>query len=140
MADASGKSSSRNITVSKHAVEEAFNALSNWGRWGKDDQIGTLNHITPEDVVGACKLVRRGKVFALGIPLAQSGPQRGLWINAARRISMKASRLLLHGAPSAPSETWTPSAASSGISAMPEASFRFELGQCRRWVPVSRRI
>ena len=22
--------------------------LSNWGRWGADDQIGTLNFITPE--------------------------------------------------------------------------------------------
>jgi hypothetical protein len=21
--------------------------LSNWGRWGDDDRIGTLNHLTP---------------------------------------------------------------------------------------------
>ena len=44
---AASTSSSRNIKVSKQAVDEAFKALSNWGRWGKDDQIGTLNHITP---------------------------------------------------------------------------------------------
>jgi hypothetical protein len=46
-------SSSRNITVSRQAVDEAFKTLSNWGRWGKDDQIGTLNNITPQDVVNA---------------------------------------------------------------------------------------
>jgi kynurenine formamidase len=72
-------SSSRNITVSRQAVDEAFKALSNWGRWGKDDQIGTLNNITAEDVVNAAKLIRRGKVFALGIPLGPTGPQRGLF-------------------------------------------------------------
>jgi kynurenine formamidase len=75
-----GKTSrSRAITVSMQAVEEAFNALSNWGRWGKDDQIGTLNHVTPEAILAASKLIRRGKVFALGMPLAASGPQRGLF-------------------------------------------------------------
>ena len=25
--------------------------LRNWGRWGPDDELGTLNHITPEDVI-----------------------------------------------------------------------------------------
>ena len=69
----------RNITVSKAAVDAAFSALSNWGRWGKEDAIGTLNHVTPADVVAAAKLIHRGKVFALGIPLGSSGPQRGLF-------------------------------------------------------------
>ena len=69
----------RIIDVSKKAVDEAFTALSNWGRWGEDDQIGTLNHVTPADVVAAAKLIRRGKIFALGIPLGASGPQRGLF-------------------------------------------------------------
>ena len=53
--------------------------LTNWGRWGKDDQIGTLNHITPEDIVKAASLIRTGKVFALGIPLDRNGPQTGLF-------------------------------------------------------------
>ena len=74
-----GKSSSRNIKVSKQAVDEAFKALSNWGRWGKDDEVGTLNYITPADVVAAAKLVKRGKVFALGMPPGENGPQRGLF-------------------------------------------------------------
>jgi kynurenine formamidase len=74
-----GQSSSRDIKVSRQAVDEAFKALSNWGRWGKDDQIGTLNHVTPADIVAAAGLIRRGRTFALGIPLGQSGPQRGLF-------------------------------------------------------------
>ena len=62
MPETAKQSSSRNIKVSKQAVDEAFKALSNWGRWGKDDQIGTLNHITPEDIIAAGKLIKRGKV------------------------------------------------------------------------------
>src|SRR6516162_4097450 len=58
-----------NITVGKKAIADATEKLKNWGRWGKDDQIGTLNHITPEDIVRAAGLIRTGKVFALGIPL-----------------------------------------------------------------------
>src|SRR5918999_175523 len=73
------RTSSRDIKVSKQAVDEAFKALSNWGRWGKDDQIGTLNHVTPEDVIAAGRLIKRGSIFALGIPLGASGPQRGLF-------------------------------------------------------------
>src|SRR5713101_5836212 len=33
-------------------------ALSNWGRWGPDDERGTLNLITPEKRVQAGRLVR----------------------------------------------------------------------------------
>ena len=67
------------IVVNKKAIEEASKKLSNWGRWGKDDHIGTLNHVTPEDIVKAASLIRTGKVFALGIPLDRTGPQTGLF-------------------------------------------------------------
>ncbi len=36
-----------NIKVGREAVAEASKKLSNWGRWGKDDHIGTLNHVKP---------------------------------------------------------------------------------------------
>ena len=49
--------------------------LSNWGRWGSDDERGTLNHITPADLVAAAGLIRTGKVFDLGIPFGSDGPQ-----------------------------------------------------------------
>ncbi|TCT03985.1 cyclase family protein [Aquabacter spiritensis] len=67
------------IKVGKAAIAEASQKLSNWGRWGKDDEIGTLNHVTPEHIVEATKLVKKGKAFALGIPLGASGPQNGLF-------------------------------------------------------------
>jgi kynurenine formamidase len=41
-------------------VEGWMTSLSNWGRWGKDDQKGTLNLITPEKSREALKLVRDG--------------------------------------------------------------------------------
>ena len=67
------------IKVGRQAIAEATEKLKNWGRWGKDDQIGTLNHVTPEDIVKAARLIRTGKVFALGIPLDANGPQNGLF-------------------------------------------------------------
>jgi kynurenine formamidase len=50
---------------------------SNWGRWGPDDELGTLNHITPSDVAAAAGLVRSGRVFSLSIPVDEHGPQSG---------------------------------------------------------------
>jgi len=56
---------------------EVGQRLSNWGRWGDDDQRGTVNFITPEKVAAAGKLIRTGKVFDLGIPFGAGGPQPG---------------------------------------------------------------
>lgn len=50
---------------------------TNWGRWGEDDQRGTLNHVTPEHVVAAASLVRRGKPISLALPFDENGPQKG---------------------------------------------------------------
>jgi kynurenine formamidase len=49
----------------------------NWGKWGADDELGTLNYITPEKIVAAAQLVRRGAVFSLAIPFDSNGPQSG---------------------------------------------------------------
>jgi kynurenine formamidase len=51
--------------------------LSNWGRWGAEDERGTLNLLTPSRVAFAATLVRTGKVFDLGIPFDADGPQDG---------------------------------------------------------------
>jgi kynurenine formamidase len=58
-------------------LREAARRYSNWGRWGPEDQAGTLNFITPELVTAADRLVRRGRVFSLAIPFGQDGPQNG---------------------------------------------------------------
>src|SRR6185503_13145329 len=36
--------------------------LRNWGRWGKDDQLGTLNLITPAKVKQGAAMVKQGKI------------------------------------------------------------------------------
>ena len=51
--------------------------LRNWGRWGDTDERGTVNLITPERVVAASGLVKRGAIFDLGIPFDSKGPQPG---------------------------------------------------------------
>src|SRR6266536_1211555 len=51
--------------------------VSNWGRWGDDDQRGTLNFITPEAVRRGVAAVRRGVTFSLAIPFDADGPQTG---------------------------------------------------------------
>jgi kynurenine formamidase len=51
--------------------------FSNWGRWGGDDQRGTLNFITPEAVRRGVATVRRGVTFSLSIPFDENGPQTG---------------------------------------------------------------
>jgi kynurenine formamidase len=52
--------------------------LSNWGRWGPEDRIGTLNHITPERVRAAAQAIRSGEIVNLGLPLSAAGPQVGI--------------------------------------------------------------
>src|SRR3954454_22641354 len=52
-------------------------AVNNWGRWGSDDERGTLNLLTSAHVAAAAALVRDGKRFSLAIPLSSDGPQLG---------------------------------------------------------------
>ncbi len=58
-------------------VREIGKQLSKWGRWGTDDERGTLNFITADVVQRAAGLVRRGAVFSLGLPFGAEGPQIG---------------------------------------------------------------
>jgi kynurenine formamidase len=49
--------------------------LSNWGRWGPDDQLGALNLITPEVTAAATATVRSGRTVSCARPLnTQPGP------------------------------------------------------------------
>lgn len=45
-------------------VAAAVDRLSNAGRWGADDELGTLNHITPAARVAAAKSVTSGRVVS----------------------------------------------------------------------------
>ena len=58
-------------------VREIAKRVSNWGRWGDDDQRGTLNLITPDVVRRAAACVKRGVGFSLGVEFGADGPQTG---------------------------------------------------------------
>src|SRR2546423_4373678 len=59
------------------AFAELARTVNNWGRWGDEDERGTLNLLTPSRVRAAAGLVRDGKRFPLAIPLSAEGPQLG---------------------------------------------------------------
>jgi len=56
-------------------VRELARQFSNWGRWGADDQIGTLNLAGPEEVRAAAASIRSGKRISLAFPFDTAGPQ-----------------------------------------------------------------
>jgi kynurenine formamidase len=63
--------------MSEDILRKLVLQVRNWGKWGPDDEIGTLNYITPDTIAAAARLATTGKVFALGIPLQREGPQSG---------------------------------------------------------------
>jgi kynurenine formamidase len=56
-------------------IEDLIRDLSNWGRWGDDDEFGTVNLITPQKRLEAAGFVRTGHVISLALPLGRDGPQ-----------------------------------------------------------------
>jgi kynurenine formamidase len=59
-APAAQGSTTSSHTVTKEEYERWKKELSNWGRWGKDDEIGAMNLITPAKRKQAAALVREG--------------------------------------------------------------------------------
>ncbi|MFF4581428.1 cyclase family protein [Streptomyces sp. NPDC001389] len=57
---------------------EIAKRVNNWGRWGADDEIGTLNLITEEVVRAAAAEVRMGRRVPLALPLKEDGVQAGM--------------------------------------------------------------
>ena len=69
-------------TTSRQIPDEAqvlgwMESLSNWGRWGDDDQLGTLNLISPEVVREAAGCIQHGRTIPLAVPLEHDGIQVG---------------------------------------------------------------
>ena len=62
---------------SQEDVLSYFDTLSNWGRWGDDDTLGTLNLITPEKRKQAAALVEDGVSISCSRLIPWGGPQLG---------------------------------------------------------------
>lgn len=58
-------------------IREMSERHGNWGRWGPDDEKGTLNLVTPQLVVDAASLVSRGITISMALPYDETGPQTG---------------------------------------------------------------
>jgi hypothetical protein len=61
--------------LTRDDLKAAAEKYKNWGRWGPQDEIGTLNHTTAQDIVAAARLVRKGKVISLALNFDNHGPQ-----------------------------------------------------------------
>jgi kynurenine formamidase len=72
------KKEKEHMSETEQLIVEAAEKYRNWGKWGAEDQLGTLNYITPAKVAQAAQLARQGKVFSLALPLDTKGPQRGM--------------------------------------------------------------
>ncbi len=55
--------------MSADEFQALFDRVSNWGRWGADDERGALNLITPEHRVRAAGLVRDGVTVSCSLPI-----------------------------------------------------------------------
>jgi kynurenine formamidase len=49
------------------------NAPKNWGKWGDNDEVGSLNYLTAEEVLRGVQHVRQGKVFTLQVQMGHPG-------------------------------------------------------------------
>lgn len=62
--------------MSDAELRALFEQVSNWGRWGPDDERGALNHIGPAEIVRAAGLVREGRTVGLSRRFpTQPGPE-----------------------------------------------------------------
>jgi kynurenine formamidase len=89
-------------TVPTQAEFDAYRErFSNWGRWGADDELGTLNLITPEVRRNAATLVRDGRTVSLSLTVGQgraalpSGFEQQMHINPVG--SADTIRITFHG-------------------------------------------
>jgi kynurenine formamidase len=61
--------------LSAQQFDTLFQSVCNWGRWGGDDERGTLNYITPESVRSAAALIRSGRTVSMAVPINKvAGP------------------------------------------------------------------
>ena len=59
--------------LTKADIERWMTEISNWGRWGRADQDGTLNLITPEKRRQAAALVKAGVSISLSVDVMPAG-------------------------------------------------------------------
>jgi kynurenine formamidase len=56
-------------------------APSNWGKWGPDDEVGSLNYLTPAEALRGVSAIRTGESFTLQAPIGLPGVEDPVWPN-----------------------------------------------------------
>ena len=77
--------------MSRIDTAKLFQAISNAGRWGPDDELGTLNLITPDTVRRAARLVRSGHVVSIAHDL-DTAPSRKNHMPVVHHMLFKSHR------------------------------------------------
>jgi kynurenine formamidase len=67
----------RRGTVTLDDVHALCDRYRTWGKWGADDQRGTVNYIDEDCIKHAATLVRSGRTISCALPYDQNGPQNG---------------------------------------------------------------
>ena len=49
--------------LTRKDLADAAEKYKNWGKWGPNDEIGTLNFTSADDIIAATRLVKKGKVI-----------------------------------------------------------------------------
>jgi kynurenine formamidase len=57
------------VELTNAEFAELFRSVSTWGLWGEDDDRGALNHLDPNRVVAASRLVQDGTTVTLSLPM-----------------------------------------------------------------------
>ena len=55
----------KRIFPNEDELDTLFDKVNNAGRWGADDELGTLNYITPEKRISAAALVKEGRAMSI---------------------------------------------------------------------------
>jgi kynurenine formamidase len=85
-------------SVTRQQFDQWMKDLSNWGRWGKDDERGALNLITVEKQHRAASLVKTGTTVSLAHPIVSEKPAAAaVQPRPVNRMGAGASLFLIDG-------------------------------------------
>jgi len=83
--------------------EAVARRVRNWGRWGDDDQLGTLNLLDAEAARRGAAAVRHGRAYPLGLPLSE---EEGIQLGFAQGRTNPKRTMIAVDAPLGPDPEW----------------------------------
>jgi kynurenine formamidase len=66
------RTTSRARDLTDEELQAMFERCSNWGRWGADDELGTMNYVTAAKRLAAAQLVTTGEVVSIGRDISKT--------------------------------------------------------------------